>query len=164
MPGIIQETQKRSKEMIEQSMKRIWPGVLTAVVAGAILWLTLAPQPLPEADIPVFEGADKVVHGLMFGGLVFAMVFDREVWLMRHRLSPDSRKERYFIALFFLLAVLAGGGIELLQGAMGVGTGFPPDCQMSGRTAVKYSCPDTTLAIRARNKAMYPKFETGTSP
>lgn len=121
MPGIIQETQKRSKEMIEQSMKRIWPGVLTAVVAGAILWLTLAPQPLPEADIPVFEGADKVVHGLMFGGLVFAMVFDREVWLMRHRLSPDSRKEKYFIALFFLLAVLAGGGIELLQGAMGAG-------------------------------------------
>ena len=49
------------------------------------------------------------------------MVFDREVWLMRHRLSPDSRKERYFIALFFLLAVLAGGGIELLQGAMGAG-------------------------------------------
>lgn len=121
MRGIIQETQKRSKEMIEQSMKRIWPGVLTAVVAGAILWLTLAPQPLPEADIPVFEGADKVVHGLMFGGLVFAMVFDREVWLMRHRLSPDFRKERYFIALFFLLAVLAGGGIELLQGAMGAG-------------------------------------------
>lgn len=121
MRGIIQETQKRSKEMIEQSMKRIWPGVLTAVVGGAILWLTLAPQPLPEADIPVFEGADKVVHGLMFGGLVFAMVFDREVWLMRHRLSPDFRKERYFIALFFLLAVLAGGGIELLQEAMGAG-------------------------------------------
>ncbi len=49
---------------------------MTAVVVLAILWLTLAPKPLPDSDVHWFEGADKVVHGCMFGGLFFVMGLD----------------------------------------------------------------------------------------
>lgn len=57
-------------------IKTWWP---TALVTCAVLWLTLAPHPLPdEADVPLFEHADKVVHALMMGGLAATAMFD--VW------------------------------------------------------------------------------------
>lgn len=109
--------------MIKKRLAKLWPGVLTALVTVLILWLTLAPRPLPEADIPVFEGADKIVHALMFGGLVFVMVLDREVWrIRRESVSGASQvNERWWVAAFCLLAIILGGGIELLQGAMEAG-------------------------------------------
>ena len=55
-------------------------GLCTILVTGAILWLTLAPHPLPESDMPVIPGMDKVVHGCMFGGLYFILAFDALLW------------------------------------------------------------------------------------
>lgn len=45
-------------------------------VLAAILWLTLAPKPLGDSEIPLFEGADKIAHAGMFGLLAFVMALD----------------------------------------------------------------------------------------
>lgn len=53
---------------------RWWPTVLCL---GIILYLTLSDDPLDGAQKAVwFEGADKVVHALMFGGLTSVMMLD----------------------------------------------------------------------------------------
>ncbi len=50
-----------------------WPTVLAF---GLVLWLTLAPNPVPDEDIPIFPGADKIVHAIMMGGLTGIILFD----------------------------------------------------------------------------------------
>lgn len=52
---------------------RWWP---TALTTGAVLWLTLASKPVPDMDVPLFEGADKVVHAVMMFGLTSVALFD----------------------------------------------------------------------------------------
>lgn len=63
---------------------RLPPWLLTTLTVLAILWLTLAPHPLPDNDIPTFEGIDKVVHACMFGGLYFMICLDRVISAHRH--------------------------------------------------------------------------------
>ncbi len=88
---------------------------MTAVVVLAILWLTLAPKPLPDSDVHWFEGADKVVHGCMFGGLFFVMGLD---WVI------SGRKLGLPVGMALAgVCVAFGGGIELVQGAMDMGRG-----------------------------------------
>lgn len=97
-------------------MKRLmfFPGYqLTAVVVCVILYLTLLPQPLGEEEFPLFEGADKVVHFIMFGGLTGTFIFDR--WRMYKTLSLRGA------LLTALCSALFGGVIEWLQYAMALG-------------------------------------------
>ena len=114
--------------MIQKTLSRLSPGILTSAVTIMILWLTLAPHPLPETDVTMFPHADKVVHIMMFGGLVFAMVVDRELW--RNRRYQQSgrlpRKGLGSLLCFVAVATLLGGVIELLQGWMGMGRGCDP--------------------------------------
>lgn len=98
-------------------------GVLTGVTVAAILWLTLAPHPLPADDIPMIPGLDKVVHACMFGGLYFMVCVDVAI-------ARTVRKKAVFpllrwkTAVMLAVAVTAFGGvIELAQGAMGIGRG-----------------------------------------
>lgn len=65
-------------------MTHIKPFIFSAIVLTAILWLTLSPDPLPDNDLPLFEGMDKIVHACMFGGLYFALRFDLTLWTRRH--------------------------------------------------------------------------------
>ena len=83
----------------------------------AISYLTLVPRPLPEVDIPLFPGADKVVHALMILCLTGAMGLDR----MRHSRDIDAPRVR--LGGYALLAAAYGGLIELLQGWMDNGRG-----------------------------------------
>lgn len=90
---------------------------LTTLTTAAILWLTLAPHPLPEVDMPLFPHADKVVHALMMGGLLWSWALD----IMRcHRawIRPPHRLLQATIAV-----ILFGGAIELAQLAMHAGRG-----------------------------------------
>ena len=90
---------------------------LTTLAAAAILWLTLAPHPLPEIDMPLFPHADKVVHALMMGGLLWAWALD----IMRlHRawIRPPRR-----LILATIAVILFGGAIELAQLVMHAGRG-----------------------------------------
>lgn len=91
----------------------------TILVIIAILYLTLMPQPLPELDIPLFPGADKVVHGIMMMGMMICIGID----LARHKrhASPHAPKSKLLLAL--ILTILFGGAIELTQGAMNMGRG-----------------------------------------
>jgi len=90
------------------------PFLPTGIVVLAILWLTLVPHPLPESDIPLFEGADKVVHAIMFGGLAAVACYDcRRIFSGRFGIGPAL--------VVALVSGAFGGVIELLQMVMDAG-------------------------------------------
>ncbi len=47
------------------------------IVIAVILYATLNDNPLGADELPIFPGADKVIHAIMFGGLFSAISFDR---------------------------------------------------------------------------------------
>lgn len=99
-------------------LSRLPGGLLSVLTVLAILWLTLAPDPLPDNELPMFPGADKICHGIMFGGLVFCMMLDR----MRRR---DWRRDSVGFGLFaFIFSALFGVGIEYAQSYMALGRSF----------------------------------------
>lgn len=87
----------------------------TMAVTVTILYLTLFPQPLGDEEFPMFPGADKVVHAIMFGTLAGALIFDR--WHEGRTLSWKGA------VLCAIAATAAGGLIELLQQWMALGRG-----------------------------------------
>ena len=102
------------------------PYLYTLIAVLAICWLTLLPHPLPDSGVKLFEGADKVAHALIFGGLTAVVFYD-----MRRRVSPMSKPWCLFLSA--LAGVVAGGAVELLQGFMGLGRSedgwdFVADC------------------------------------
>lgn len=96
-----------------------WPAwVLTIIVSLTILWLTLVPHPLGDDEPMLFPGADKVVHGLMFGGLTLVILLDYQ---RKHQWLPLLPGFVWGIAL---LSALIGVTIEYLQLWMELGRGF----------------------------------------
>lgn len=85
----------------------------TVAVLVAILYLTLLPQPLGEENISLFDGADKVVHFIMFGGLTGTFIFDR------FRISLPLSLRGSLTAAF--VSALLGALVEYLQYAMQMG-------------------------------------------
>ncbi len=108
------------KEEIERTLTAIPPWLPTALVVIAILWLTLAPRPLGDDPPELFQGADKIVHALMFGGLAVTVLFDRQRSHGWHRVKP------LFIWTTAALSSLFGIIIEYLQALMKLGRGFDP--------------------------------------
>ncbi len=95
--------------------------LFSGLVVAAILWLTLAREPLPRSSFPLIPGFDKIGHACMFGGLYFAAAFD---WRLSHRKMGKRESRRGHAERAVLLAGLCvafGGGIELLQEWMGQG-------------------------------------------
>lgn len=90
----------------------------TGVTVIAILWLTLSPKPLGEKPPPLFPGADKIAHGLMFGGLVAVMLIDWQRKHGWHKVWWQRALAYAFISASF------GIIIEIAQGAMGLGRSF----------------------------------------
>lgn len=101
-------------------MTHIKPFIFSAIVLTAILWLTLSPDPLPDNDLPLFDGMDKIVHACMFGGLYFALRFDLTLWTRRHGNTALPLGGRIAI---IAIPIIAGGAIELLQESMVMGRG-----------------------------------------
>lgn len=100
---------------------RVPAWVFSALVVAAILWLTLAREPLPRNSLPLIPGFDKLGHACMFGGLYFAAAFDWRLHLLR-RGKGKSRRGRAFGAVLLAGSCIAFGGlIELLQEWMGQG-------------------------------------------
>lgn len=85
----------------------------TAAVLVVILYLTLLPKPLGDEDIMLFDGADKVVHFIMFGGLTGTYIFDR--WRIG---KPVNMRGALITALF---SAALGILVEYLQYAMELG-------------------------------------------
>lgn len=98
---------------------RLPPWILTAVCALAIAWLTLAPHPIGDVEVPLFPGADKLVHGIMFGGLGLCIVLD---WMRRDGRWHAFSWRGWFVA--GVVASLAGLGVEYCQLGMEMGRSF----------------------------------------
>lgn len=93
----------------------IIPRFLTsAVVTAGVLYLTLAPRPFGSVRIPLFEGADKVVHFMMFFAMAFAYHFD-------FRRGKKPVDEARLMGWIFVSLSAFGGLIELAQWKMRMG-------------------------------------------
>lgn len=103
-------------------LHRYWPSALTL---AAVLWLTLASQPLPDLDVPSFEGLDKIVHAVMMGGLTGALMFDyhrRGRWNLRKNNTGSQRKLTPGVVVVICLCVAVFSAVdEWAQGALGMG-------------------------------------------
>ncbi len=96
--------------------RRLPRWVPSVVILAVICYLTLASRPLGETEIVLFEGADKVVHFLMFGGLAGALCLD---WSRRK--GDWAMPRSVAVTVCALLSLLVGLGIEWLQESMDAG-------------------------------------------
>lgn len=83
------------------------PYLPTLVVALAICYLTLVPDPFGDETPQLFPYADKVAHFLMFGGFASVIYFDRG------RSTGSTDMTAVFVAV--LLSSIAGGIVEIAQ-------------------------------------------------
>lgn len=78
-----------------------------------ILYLTLFPRPLGENEIELFEGADKVVHAIMFGAMTFTLALDRH--------KARGSVTRPALIIITIITIATGILIEFLQHIMELG-------------------------------------------
>lgn len=97
-------------------LDRIPRFLTSAVVTAGVLYLTLAPRPFGSVRIPLFEGADKVVHFMMFFAMAFAYHFD-------FRRGKKPVDEARLMGWIFVSLSAFGGLIELAQWKMRMGRG-----------------------------------------
>ncbi len=95
-------------------LDRIPRFLTSAVVTAGVLYLTLAPRPFGSVRIPLFEGADKVVHFMMFFAMAFAYHFD-------FRRGKKLVDEARLMGWIFVSLSAFGGLIELAQWKMRMG-------------------------------------------
>lgn len=95
-------------------LDRIPRFLTSAVVTAGVLYLTLAPRPFGSVRIPLFDGADKVVHFMMFFAMAFAYHFD-------FRRGKKPVDEARLMGWIFVILSAFGGLIELAQWKMRMG-------------------------------------------
>ena len=97
---------------------RIWPKrwVSTALVVLAILYLTIAPRPVPDNDIDI-PGLDKLVHVVMFGGLAIVAFIDTA----RRSRRSFNMPTRMSVGVIVVITILFGGLVEIAQELTGLG-------------------------------------------
>jgi len=95
-------------------LDRIPRFLTSAVVTAGVLYLTLAPRPFGSVRIPLFDGADKVVHFMMFFAMAFAYHFD-------FRRGKKPVDEARLMGWIFVSLSAFGGLIELAQWKMRMG-------------------------------------------
>lgn len=105
-------------EKIRNVIDSIPPWLPTALTVALILWLTLAPDPLGDNQPMLFEGADKIVHAIMFGFLTAVILLDRQ-----RSIRWKAVAARTGVAAA-LPSTLFGIGVEVAQLSMGLGRGF----------------------------------------
>lgn len=103
---------------VKEKLRRLPAWILTIVTLAVIFWLTLAPHPVGDMDLPLFPGADKIVHALMFGFLTSVILLD----LSR---GGEWRKIKGWELIISAAASIAlGVVIEYIQQAMNLGRSF----------------------------------------
>lgn len=103
---------------IKELLTRMPKWIFTILTVLLILWLTLAPDPLGDESPELFPGADKLVHGIMFGFLTVMILLDRE--RKRHWQPIDKS----FALSAGCVSSIIGIAIEFVQRAMDMGRGF----------------------------------------
>lgn len=86
---------------------------LSTIIVAATLYFTLFPKPLGAEHVPLFAGADKVAHAVMFFGVAYCLLLD----------FRRGRKEKRAVepVAVLLFSVLLGGLIELAQWQLATG-------------------------------------------
>lgn len=102
-------------ERLRILLSRLPAWIFSIITFLAILWLTLAPKPLGDEPPPMFPGADKLAHGIMFGGFVAMLLLDRQ------RKHGWERVGWWRAILYALLSSMLGILIEFAQSNMGLG-------------------------------------------
>ncbi len=105
---------KRIKDLLRKIPK--W--LLSIVTVIAIGWLTLMPRPLGDIEPPLFPGADKVVHAIMFGFLAAMLILDR--WRHHGRNSIST----FYIIITAIASASLGILVEYAQQWMHMGRSF----------------------------------------
>lgn len=105
-------------ERLRKIMGKVPAGLLTGITLAVILWLTLAPHPTGDMEIPLFPGADKVVHAIMFGFLTLVALLET---MKRRGWSPLPLP---LIGAISFASAIIGIVIEIVQRAMGLGREF----------------------------------------
>ncbi|MCH5223544.1 MAG: VanZ family protein [Muribaculaceae bacterium] len=105
-------------ERVRSFLSGLPPWLFSTLTIIAILWLTLAPKPLGEKPPPLFPGADKIAHGIMFGGLTAMLLLD---WQRKHDWKPTINSRIWIDALS---CGMFGILIEYLQDFLQMGRGF----------------------------------------
>lgn len=54
-------------------LKKWWPSMLTFAV---VIYCTLIPHPVGADELALFPGYDKLIHAIIMGGLLGAILFD----------------------------------------------------------------------------------------
>lgn len=103
---------------IREHLEKLPCWLMSVVVLGVILWLTLAPHPFGDDAPSFFEGEDKVAHGLMFLALTVVLLFDK-----RHAAGVPVLSRGYVLTAS-AMTMLLGLAIEFAQEAMGMGRTF----------------------------------------
>ncbi len=87
-------------------------GLASVVVIAAVLYLTLYPDPLPDNDVQLFPGADKVIHALMMFGVSGCVAYD---FLRSRAYRAKITLPKGLLASLLAMTILFGGVIQLLQ-------------------------------------------------
>lgn len=103
---------------IENTVGRMPAYANVSIVTALILYLTLFPDPLPDETPPLFAGADKIVHAIMFWAMATSWMFDR--YRRHHALG------RRAMAIIISTTIALGGGVEVAQQLMALGRGAEP--------------------------------------
>lgn len=106
------------RRIIDSTLQRIPVWTLSALLIGAVLWLTLASKPLGDDAPKLFDGADKIAHALMFGVIAAAVMYD---W---QRSGPRRCLSAAAIVVIAIGTALFGAATEWMQDAMHVGRSF----------------------------------------
>jgi len=104
---------------VKRLINRCPDWTFSIIVILVILYLTLVPKPLPDIDIPLFPGADKVVHAIMMMGMMWCIGLD----MMRHKSLSTAFIPKVRLIIAMLCTIAFGGAIEIVQGAMKIGRG-----------------------------------------
>lgn len=107
-----------SKKNLKSRLAKFPPWTLTIICVAAILWMTLAPHPLGEEELPLFPGADKLAHAIMFGGVAVVVLLD----LARRNDRPLPRPKTVWCVAAF--SSIFGATVEIAQWRMGLGRSF----------------------------------------
>lgn len=84
-----------------------WPSL---IVLAVILYATLASHPVGVDELPPIPHLDKVIHAVMMGGMLAAIIFD--ISRYRHRLP--SKKTMWILCLCVCALGLAIEGIQAI--------------------------------------------------
>lgn len=97
---------------IDKIIRKVPAGLMTMAIVVTIAYVSLDGDPFDASMIPLFEGADKVIHAIMYFTLVAVLLFD----------AVKFRKCGKAVTLASVVVAFAYSALmEYLQDQMGLG-------------------------------------------